>query len=70
MGQRFLGTSGGGTWVRMDPIEKRSGERGGVAGAGENPTSSLEKETKTIRYWESLPLGKLTPQVNGEIKHM
>lgn len=47
------------------------GSGGGVvAGAGENPTSSLEKETKTIRYWESLPLGKLTPQVNGEIKHM
>lgn len=30
---------------------------GVVAGAGENPTSSLEKETKIIRYWESLPLG-------------
>lgn len=28
MGQRSLGTSGGVTWVRMDPIEKRSGERG------------------------------------------
>lgn len=47
------------------------GSGGGVvAGAGENPTSSLEKETKIIRYWEPLPLGKLTPQVNGEIKHM
>lgn len=34
---------------------------GWVARAGENPTSSLEKETKIIRYWESLPLGKLTP---------
>lgn len=31
---------------------------GVVAGAGEDPTSSLEKETKIIRYWESLPLGE------------
>lgn len=34
MGQRSLGTSGGVTWVRMDPIEKRSGGGQGAADWG------------------------------------
>ena len=34
MGQRSLGTSGGATWVRMDPIEKRSGGGRGAADWG------------------------------------